>query len=91
MSTENFVKDPDSTLDYTWDWSGWLPNGDTIAASVFLVSNGLNVVTSTFTTTNCTVWLSGGTSGQPYTVTNRVTTVQGRIDDRTITIRVEER
>jgi hypothetical protein len=38
-----------------------------------------------------TVWLSGGLPGGKYEVTCHVTTVGGRIDDRTITINVKER
>ena len=30
MSVATFKKDPDATLDYTLDWSQWLPTGDTI-------------------------------------------------------------
>ena len=30
-STYNFEKDPDDTLDYTFDWTAWL-NGDQISA-----------------------------------------------------------
>jgi len=43
------------------------------------------------TATSATVWLSGGTAGQSYIVTNRITTAAGRTEDRSFTIRVEER
>jgi hypothetical protein len=42
------------------------------------------------TTTTTTVWLSGGTAGYNYKVENRITTVGGRTDDRTLLIRVRE-
>jgi hypothetical protein len=41
--------------------------------------------------TTASAWLSGGTAGQSFTVTNRITTTGGRTEDRSFTIRVEER
>jgi hypothetical protein len=85
-----FTKDPDAILDYAVDWSRWLA-GDTIAASVWIVPAGLTKVTESNTPTKAIVWLSGGSAGQTYTVTNRITTAAGRTEDRSFTIRVEER
>ena len=88
----NFIKDPEAVLDYTLDWTKWLDEaGDIIATSTWIVPTGLTKVTETNTTKLATVWLSGGTAGTNYTVTNRITTVAGRTDDRSITIRVQER
>jgi hypothetical protein len=85
-----FSKDPDAILDYAVDWSRWLA-GDTIAASAWVVPTGLTKVSETNTATKATVWLSSGSAGQSYTVTNRITTAAGRTEDRSFTIRVEER
>lgn len=85
-----FTKDPDAILDYAVDWSRWLA-GDTIAASVWIVPAGLAKVSETNTATKAVVWLSGGSAGVAYTVTNRITTAAGRTEDRSFTIRVEER
>lgn len=90
-TTEDWQKDPDATLDWVFDWSAWLQAGETISASEFIVSAGLTVESNTNTTISATVWLSGGTTGQIYQVTNRITTNQGRIDDRSIRIRVVNR
>lgn len=90
MATENWDKDPDAILDWKFDWSSWLAVSETIATSDFEVSPGLTVTTDSHTNTNTTVWLSGGTPGV-YRVTNRITTNQGRTDDRSITIRVKDR
>lgn len=97
MATD-FTKDPDAVLDYHFDWTLWMANGDSIVNSVFIVTPGIVAGTgangapnASFTTTNTTVWLFGGSSGQPYVVTNRITTAQGRTDDRSITIRVQNR
>jgi hypothetical protein len=85
-----FTKDPNAVLDYTIDWTRWLA-GDQIATSEWLVPTGLTKVADTKTASSATVWLSGGTAGQSYTVTNRITTTGGRTEDRSFTIRVEER
>ena len=88
----NFTKDPQAVLDYAIDWTKWLDEvGDSIETSTWIVPTGLTKVTETNTTKLATVWLSGGTVGENYTVTNRITTVGGRADDRSITIRVRER
>jgi hypothetical protein len=85
-----FTKDPHAILDYTIDWTRWLA-GDTIATSEWLVAAGLTKVADSKTVSSATVWLSGGTAGQSYTVTNRIVTNGGRTEDRSFTIRVEER
>lgn len=86
----SFIKDPDATLDYTIDWEKFL-NGDTISSSVWTVPAGLNQVTSTNTTTTATVWISSGTLDTPYKVSNRMTSVAGRVDDRTFVITIKEK
>lgn len=85
-----FAKDPEAVLDYAVDWSRWLA-GDEIVTSEWTVPSGLTKVSDSKTTTKATVWLSGGTVGQSYTVTNRITTTGGRTEERSFTIRVEER
>lgn len=90
-TTEDWTKDPDATLDWIFDWSSWLQAGETISSSEFIVSAGLTVGVTSNTTISATVWLSGGSTGQVYQVTNRITTNQGRTDDRSIRIRVVNR
>jgi fructosamine-3-kinase len=85
-----FTKDPNAVLDYSIDWTRWLA-GDQIAASEWIVESGLTKMADSKTSTSATVWLSGGTAGQSYIVTNRITTAAGRTEDRSFTIRVEER
>lgn len=99
-----FPKDPQSTLDYEIDWAnggandgsatdyGWL-QGDTIKTSTWAATTGITVVSSSMTTTKTIVWLSGGTAGSSYEVTNTITTnnTPARIDQRTIRIEVQER
>jgi hypothetical protein len=87
-----FTKDPDAVLDYSVDWSAWLA-GDQIASSEWLLEQGalLEIVTDTNTATKATVWLRGGEAGTTYLDTNRIVTSGGRTDDRTISVKVEDR
>jgi hypothetical protein len=96
------LKDPDAVLDFRWDWapltnergrSDWLASGETITAREIVAETGITVDTSsnTDTGTSVTVWLSGGTAGNDYDVTCRVTTSAGRVDDRTLVILCRER
>lgn len=87
-----FTKDPNSVLDYQRDWSDWLATvDDTIATSTWIVPPGLTKGAESKTDTTATVWLSGGTVGTSYDVTNRITTAGGRTDDRTFRISIRER
>jgi hypothetical protein len=85
-----FTKDPNAVLDYSIDWTRWLA-GDQIATSEWIIPSGLTKMADSKTVTAATVWLSSGTASQSYTVTNRITTAAGRTEDRSFTIRVEER
>lgn len=87
-----FTKDPDAVLDYSVDWTAWLA-GDQIASSEWLLEQGalLEIITDTHTATKATVWLRGGQEGTTYIVTNRIVTSGGRTDDRTISVKVEDR
>ncbi len=87
-----FTKDPDAILDYSVDWSLWLA-GDEISTSEWLLEEGaiLEQVIASNTTAKATVWLRGGQAGTTYLVTNRIVTVGGRTDDRTISVKVEDR
>ena len=87
----NFTKDPDAVLDYTIDWSDWLASGETISTSTWTIPTGLTEDSETETTTTATVWLSGGTEGTSYTITNEIVTSQSRTANRSLYIRVEER
>ena len=85
-----YIKDPDAILDYSINWSSWLVTGDTITTSTWTAEAGIMIDSDTNTTTATTVWLSGGTAGESYDVTNHIVTDDGREDDRTITILVRE-
>lgn len=90
---QTFIKDPDSTLDYTFDWSDWLQEGENITNASVETESGLTETSEGFNTTAVTVWVKGGTVGESYEVTCEITTDNSpaRIDQRTILITVQER
>lgn len=91
MAYTTYIKDPDAVLDYLNDWTDWLPDGDTIVTSTWTAETGITIDSDTNTTTAAVVWLSGGTAGTKYLVTNHIVTAQGREDDWSILINCKEK
>jgi hypothetical protein len=89
---KGFVKDPDAILDYGFDWGLWL-GIDTIDTSTWIVESPLTIVpaSESFDDDTTLVYLSGGDVGSNYELTNRITTANGRTDDRTVQIKVRSR
>lgn len=80
-----YKKDPNATLDYSFDWGPYLtPLGDTITSVEWILSAGLTKVSQSNTATTATAFISGGVLEETETLTCRITTAGGRIDDRTI-------
>ena len=106
MATFSIIKDPDAVLPYSINWAsengtndggssdtGWL-QGDTISTSTWSIEGPdalLVVDSSTNSSTIATVVLSGGTANRNYTVTNHIVTAAGFEDDRSITVKVQQR
>lgn len=86
-----FIKDPDAVLDYTLDWSNWLSETDSIIYSFFFVPENITKESSSYSSTQTTVWLSGGIAANEYKIVNRITTLEGRTEERTITISCKEK
>ena len=87
----SFIKDPDAVLDFAFDWSSWLAESETINTYTVTVESGLTKDSDSQANGKVTVWLSGGTAGNWYTVACRIVTSASRTDERTMRIRVEER
>ncbi len=90
------LKDPDAVLDYAIDWGAqYLDQGDLLTDSSWSVDpdepDGVSVVGSSFGDSLSTVQAAGGAAGKLYRLANRVTTQSGRIDERSIMLRVERR
>ena len=89
---KGFVKDPDATLDYGFDWTLWL-DGDNITTSTWIVESGVSIEAGSeqFNSKITSVYLSGGSVDSNYKVTNRITTDSGRTDDRSFMLRIRQR
>ncbi|WP_225784449.1 hypothetical protein [Xenophilus sp. Marseille-Q4582] len=85
-------KDPDAVLDYSQDWGPWLQNvSDTIVSHEIVAEDGLTVESSANDATTVTAWVSGGIAGKTQRLTFRVTTADGRTDDRSVFLKILER
>lgn len=89
------LKDPDAELDYAVDWGAEYLGSDALAQSEWEVApdevGGVTVLASDFDLLIATVKAGGGIPGRLYRLTNRVVLASGLIDNRSITLRVEER
>ncbi len=66
------------TLPYTFDWTDRLFNADTITSSAWSISSAdVTLSSQSFTTTTTSLYLTGGTPGNIYWLTNAVTTAGG--------------
>lgn len=89
--TEDYLKVPQASLFYQLDWSDWLKSGDTIVSSVWVVPTGITNVTSLVEPGNkiTSIKLTGGTVGEAYIITNRITTaLSAEVEERSFIIRV---
>lgn len=93
-------KDPYAVLDYTLDWTNWLPSGynlSSITVTAETISGDaspLVIDSSTNTTKLATAFISGGTVGNVYNVEYKIVASHhhGNIQDsRNFRIKVVER
>jgi hypothetical protein len=91
MSAAIFTKDPDERLDYEADYSRWLPGTDTIASATAEIAEGTAVIDAVEPSDAAVrIWVSGGTPGETCRITIRATTVQGRIKEAALRIKIKE-
>jgi len=92
-------KDPSAQLLYGFDWSEWLPQGDSLQSVNYTVTARVNDPAplvkedTTLDTVNKKTYvsLSGGQTGKSYVVTANITTANGLIDSRYFKVKVEKR
>lgn len=90
----DWFESPTAVLPYSFDWTEWLAPGETLASSQFLIAgpdtnlptiiSGSETIATPFTR----FWMTGGTLGKVYSITNRVagSLDPSDIDDRTSTL-----
>lgn len=92
-------KDSEAQLAYVFDWSEWLPDGDTLASVDYTVAARRNdptpitIVSSGLADSNTDsyVELSGGQADKTYIVTAKITTTDGLVDRRSFRVNVKNR
>jgi hypothetical protein len=82
------AKDPDAEKPYELDWSDRILD-DVITESEFEVAEGLTKGNTFFTNAVTTVWLSGGSEGQSYVITNRIRTQGGLRDVQSVKLKIK--
>lgn len=85
------TKDPDEELDYEINWIDLLTPGDTIQTSTWFVPVGITRGLEGQTSTSTSIWLTGGTAGNTYSLTNRVTTPLGRTHEQSVKLKVNNK
>ena len=91
---KTFEKDVNAVLDYYWDWTDWIPEGEAIDSVEFESSSEDLVVDSYIIMgTKVVAMISGGVLGTNPTITNRVFTDGSppKSDDRTVRFIMIER
>lgn len=94
MSTPNNIweHDKDARLDYTWDWTAFLADGETIANATIIPAEGITASDTSRDEATVTTWITTTLPvGKTHEVTCRVTTSAGRTDDRTIKLTIKDR
>lgn len=90
-------KDPGAKLNYSIDWTDWMPQSDTISTSTWTLETisgdaaPLVNHSTAINTYKTSVTISGGTSGKIYKVTNTITLGSGLIDKRYFRLKVVAR
>lgn len=90
-------KDPYAVLDYSLDWTNWMPTGDTIstlsvtAQTISGDASPLVIDSTTKTDYIATAFISGGTAGNIYNIEFKIVTTNALQDSRNFRIRVLER
>lgn len=84
-------KDPYAVLDYSLDFTNWMPDGDTITSISITPDAGITVDSTSNTDYIATAFISGGTAGNIYNIEFKIVTTGGLQDSRNFRIKVLER
>lgn len=86
-----YIKDPDESTEYGFNWAPFLNSQRTIVDSTWTVESGLDKLATQFTTTVTKVTVGGGTAGNTYEVLNEITLDNGEIQQRSFTLIVRNK
>ena len=85
------VHTPSAVLDYSFDWAGWLQPNETVTSSTWTINPTLTLTNPTLIGAIATTFVSGGVLNSSYTLTNTITTSQGRTDSRTMILNCQNK
>ncbi|MHB9880072.1 phage fiber-tail adaptor protein [Pacificimonas sp. ICDLI1SI03] len=90
-----YLKSPGSSIDYAVDWGAGYLEDEQIVGSSWRVepddAGGLVIGATVTGPQRTAATLSGGTEGAVYRIVNSIELSDGRQDERSLTIRIEER
>lgn len=86
--TRHLPKGELSVLNIGLDWADWLGT-DTITLSEWTADAELILTRKQNTTTTTSCYVSGGILNKTYQITNKITTLDGKIDTRYVTIVID--
>lgn len=85
------VKDPDSVLDYIFDWTDWLADIEDTIFSILFIAEGISVNSFSHDGVTATAFISGGVVDVPANLICRITTAGGRVEDCSLKFKIKER
>ena len=87
-------KDPNAVKDYRFKWADFLESGELISTALITVDAGLTLDSTSIVDTSTSVlgWFSGGTAGEKYKITCKITTdsTPARIEQRSVYLEVAD-
>ena len=86
--TRHLPKGELSVLNIGLNWAEWLET-DTITLSEWTADAELTLSRKQNTTTTTSCYVSGGILNKSYQITNKITTLDGKVDTRYVTIVID--
>ena len=86
--TRHLPKGEVSVLNIGLNWADWLET-DTITVSEWTADADLTLSRKQNTTTTTSCYVSGGILNKTYQITNKITTLDGKVDTRYVTIVID--
>lgn len=91
MALKKYPKQPAEVLDYDFNFTRWFKGKtDSISTWTYTIDPGISVITQVRSGNVIKLVVAGGTSGQTYKLTVRMTSVAGLVKEKEILIVVKE-